>query len=232
MAEVIVQVERERGCGFRKPGASGVGIYLTGPELVLPCGRLPFPLTVCPCCSGGIKPSRSWTWIEPSLLFADAPACAMDKIRPHLACLRGCPMSQHAVPSGRHGLLWIGGKFYKTPQDFKREADMMGLSRKLGAVPRGFVLGETCVFLAHREAVPARDEDGDPCLEPGIFTAFWPTGVDLVVADAGDVPETAWRMAERLEAEADLDPEDGAVRIVQVIPEEQTEMKEEEAANE
>ena len=52
--------ESERGCGFRKKG----GLYLVSEGLAAPCGKLPIPLTVCPVCGQGIKPSRGWTWIN------------------------------------------------------------------------------------------------------------------------------------------------------------------------
>lgn len=57
--------EAKRGCGYRKVG----GLYLVSSGAGLPCDRLPFPLTVCPTCSCGIKPSRGWTWVEPGALF-------------------------------------------------------------------------------------------------------------------------------------------------------------------
>lgn len=146
-----------------------------------------------------------------------------------------CPLGG-AIPPGRHGLLWIGEKFYKTPQDFQREAGLMGISRKVVAVPRSFVLGETAVYLGHRQAAFrgwACESHGsaDPaalaaerCCEkahaqmrPGIFTVFMPTGIDLVVEDASDIPERATRLADRIAQEGAA----GAVRIVQVTPAQQ-----------
>lgn len=71
--------ESERGCGFRKSGKDGVGIYLVGDGIFEPCERLPFPLTACPTCGGGIRFGRGWTWISPALLFASdiLPLCDM-----------------------------------------------------------------------------------------------------------------------------------------------------------
>lgn len=43
---------------------------------------------------------------------------------------------------------------------------------------------------------------------PGIFSAFRPRGIDLVIADANNVPEKAERLAERIG--------DGA-RLVKVV---------------
>jgi hypothetical protein len=133
---------------------------------------------------------------------------------------------------GRHGLIWIGEKFYDMPEAFMREATMMGVSRKISAVPRGFRLGETVVYLGHRKAAFAGWEcdahganpEPERCcdqakarMEPGVFTVFRPRGIDLVVEDADDVPDRATRLAERIEDEGAA----GAVRIVQVTPERQ-----------
>jgi hypothetical protein len=191
MATVHISEEEARGCGYRKPAKGGVGIYLVGPNEGTPCGRLPYPLHACPVCSEGIKPSRSWTWIEPSKLIK-ADSCEV-----RCPC-RVCPLCL-AVPEGRHGLLWIGEGFYKDPEDFMREARRMGVSRKLPAVPKGFKLGETIVYLAHRYAAPvhAGEEDASKG-NPGIFTVFKPTGIDLVIADENDVPERATKLAEQI----------------------------------
>lgn len=81
----------------------------------------------------------------------------------------------------------------------------MGLSRKISAVPRGFVLGETIVYLAHRCSVVTRDDD----IAAGIFSAFRPTGIDLVVEDLSRVPAKVEHLVEMIGA-------DKNIRIVQV----------------
>lgn len=206
---VVQSVEKRRGCGYRKPskGGKGVGIYLVGGALSAPCGRLPWPLGVCPCCGGGIKPSRAWTWIEPKKLFeASARPCPVRD-----ATCATCPLGL-AMPEGRHGLLWIGEGFYASPSDYLREAREMGLSRKIPAIPKGFVLGETWVFLAHRFAcAPDGAVDGEPTdRTPGVFAMFKPSGVDLVI-DADEPPDRAKHLADQIG--------DGA-RIVKVIRDE------------
>ena len=154
-----------------------------------------------------------------------------------------------AIPAGKHGLIWIGEKFYPMTADFMREAQMKGVSRRLPAVPRGFVLGETQVYLGHRKAVLLGWQcythgtvvDGVPtplaerCCDkadahygPGIFTTFLAEGVDLVVDDLSDVPQSAVTVAERLDQTA----MSGTVRIVKVIPEHQTNLHTQEAENE
>ena len=224
---VVILTERERGCGYRKPGKDGVGVYLLGDGTAPPCGLLPYPLEVCPCCGGGIKATRGWQWITPELLFkgdvmsvlagAERDCSRSNGLRvvqvnhqsgvltpmPLKGC-RTCPIG--TPPPGLHGLLWVGERFYATPEEFMREAGTMGVSRKIKAVPRGFVLGETWVFLAHRRAV--RNPETGEREFPGIFTAFRPRQVDLVIADENNVPEAAEKLAERF---------GGGARLVRVV---------------
>lgn len=221
MTDVVISTEQARGCGYRKPAKDGVGIYLVGDGLGEPCGLLPYPLEVCPCCGGGVKATRGWTWVTPQLLFGKGDVlskiagverdCALSrKLRvvgqnggTDRGCLT-CPIG--TPPPGMHGLLWIGESFYATPDDFTRETTAQGVSRKIKAVPKGFKLGETWVMLAHRKAVrnPATGERETP----GIFTMFKPRGIDLVIKDEHDVPEKATKLAEKIG--------DGA-RIVKVV---------------
>lgn len=212
---IIVQTEARRGCGYRKPGKNGLGIYLIGDALSKPCGRLPFPLTVCPCCSAGIKPARGWTWISPQQLFGvlTKPCAARAEGGRFKKTSCGlCPLGG-ALPEGRHGLLWVGEAFYATPHEFTREAARLGISRKLAALPRGFQLGETFVYLAHRHAV-IRETPTGPVASAGVFQVFKPTGVDIVI-DPGveEAPEQATRLAEQIGTGA---------RIVQVVRDEDT----------
>jgi len=177
--------------------------------LAAPCGRLPLPLTVCPCCGAGIKPSRGWTWVDPKPLF-DGKDCGIEK-HDSAAC-SVCPIGDEnlARMEGKMGLLWIGEKFYPTPRAWTDEVRRMGVSRRIPAVPREFKLGETWVLVAHRKAIekecqecrgteflPKPDEgfgsnvdEEIKCEEcagtgkthtPAIFHAFRPTEVQYVV---------------------------------------------------
>lgn len=139
-------IEARRGCGYRKVG----GLYLVSEPGGLPCDRLPFPLTVCPVCSCGIKQTRGWTWVIAKTLFGGAHLeCSDDLHRHH------CPVCNGEIE--RAGLIWIGTQFYPTPESFTLEAYKLGISRRLTAVPRDFKLGETWVLVAHPKAlrVPA-----------------------------------------------------------------------------
>lgn len=175
-AKVISKVVATRGCGRRKPG----GLYMVSDGLGAPCGKLPLPLTRCPCCGHGIKFCRGWTWIEPKPLF-DAVKCERSAGQCGF-----CPLSQW--PDGeRAGLLWIGEKFYATPGDFAREADLMGVSRRIQSVPRGFEIGKTWVLLAHIRGIVNATFGETATTTPAIFRAFKPSAIEYVVT--GDETE-------------------------------------------
>lgn len=162
---MITHIEGKRGCGYRKPG----GLYLVSDGLSAPCGKLPIPLEVCPCCCGGIKPTRGWTWVNGTQLAADKACLAAGTTNCAL-----CPMSK---PMGRVGLLWVGEAYYKSTQSFVDEAHRQGVSRRISGVPRDFKLGETWVWLAHRKCI----ENPDGSWTAGVFRAFKPRAIEYVV---------------------------------------------------
>jgi hypothetical protein len=183
-------VEARRGCGYRKVG----GIYLVCNGAGVVCDRLPFPLRVCPTCSQGIKQSRGWTWVNGELLFGGEhkPSECKEKIVCVVCDETG--LLQHA------GLLWTGGRFYKKPDDFNEEAKKLGISRRIGTIPKGFKLGETWVLMAHPKAIFniksnqtisagfIEDEINPDALfkaefTPGIFSAFKPSAVEEIITD-------------------------------------------------
>lgn len=165
-------VEAKRGCGYRKVG----GIYLVCEGEGRDCGRFPLALNICPACGGGVKQTRGWTWISPEKLFAKQPCGAVESF------CAGCPMTDlAALPEA--GLLWIGVQFYKTPRHFQMESASMGVCRRITAIPRKFIVGETWVFLAHSLTIPGENEDGDQVMLPGVFNAFLPTSIEQLVTE-------------------------------------------------
>jgi len=179
---VATRVEARRGCGYRKEG----GLYLVGDAFGDSCHRLPFELHVCPTCGRGVRRSRAWTWIDGIKLFV--PVC---EVAPHCsACVVCSPYlllptdevkeGEERPNRGKSGLIWVGEKYYRFPETFIAEANRMQISRRIKAVPQGFVLGETWVFLAHVKAIFSR-EDGKVTYTPGIFRAYRPTGIEYVV---------------------------------------------------
>lgn len=196
-------MEKIRGCGYRKVG----GLYLVSDEGVwLSCDRLPLNLTVCPCCGEGIKQTKGFRWVDPVKLFNGdhfvASAMQTDKCVVHLEPCKdtiACPFCHPSVMGGNAGLLWVGEKFYKTPQDFNLEAESMGISKRINAIPKDFVVGKTWIILAHREAgfkkVPLDQKEIENMKRlgvssylderivrvPAIFTGFVPKRIELLI---------------------------------------------------
>lgn len=194
-------VDSERGCGWRKEG----GLYLRLDAAWEPCGKLPIPLEVCPCCHAGIKPARGWTWFDPRpFLGSKECAYALDAESKALHC-GNCALDAGAP--AKAGLLWIGEKFYPTPRDWMEEAQKLGISRRISAMPQGFKLGDR-VYLAHRlcidhkELCACRGTEGKNCgtcngegwvhrQTPGIFTTFVPSRVEYVCKGTETAEELA-----------------------------------------
>jgi hypothetical protein len=169
MFNIQTLFEGKRGCGYRKPG----GLYLRTDGHGRYCGALPIELTCCPTCSQGIKPARGWTWLNLAALVAVRGCSKPD------GC-GDCPIADAKIQDV--GLIWIGEKFYPSPQDFNRESHAMGLSRRITAIPRNFKLGETWVALAHRKVIHGGLADaGEPEWKPAIFHVFMPSRIEYVV---------------------------------------------------
>lgn len=163
-------IEAKRGCGYRKVG----GLYLVGEGLSVVCDKLPYELKVCPCCGAGIKQARGFTWIKAFELFGIHQNC-QDKVVP-------CPVCQ-PFRDKKYGLLWVGEKYY-TPQSFIREAQQLGVSKRIPQIPKDLKLGETWILLAHPKAIiKATKDNGKSLVEenPGIFYAFRPVRVEKII---------------------------------------------------
>ena len=198
---IRTSVEGKRGCGYRAEG----GLYLVSEGMGRYCGALPIELSICPTCHHGIKPSRGWTWIDLSALAA-VRGCQKDG-----GC-GDCPIADARIQ--KCGLLWIGEKFYSTPQEFAKEATNMGISRRISAVPRDFVVGETWVALAHRKAIEGQFKLGEePTYKSAIFHVFRPHAIEYVIKK-GDSKE-------KLE-----DLEKRGISLVKVIKREEQPQKE------
>ncbi len=211
--EIQTRIEDKRGCGWRKPG----GIYLVGPPTGQPCCKLPFPLTTCPCCGAGIKPSRGWTWVDGSLFIGNGPPISCMK---ELDEAMLCPLS-NPIKLEKCGLLWVGEGFYKTPADFLTEARNQGISRRLSTVPKGFEPGKTWVLLAHRFGHWLKDpepEDYDmdrggklnpeikkAICKPAIFSVFRPMAIEYVVR-GDETEEELERVVARGMVPVDVNP--------------------------
>lgn len=172
--------EAKRACGYRKVG----GLYMMGGRLGGPCCKMPIPLHICPTCNQGVKQTRGWQWIDPKPWLEGPCADQRVQLRDFIGG-RACPAADPAGLGERVGLLWIGTQFYPTPEAFMAEADRLGLSRRITAVPRGFKLGETWVFLAHPKTMPTVPPT------PGIFRIFLPTAIEKIVTQSQSEDEAA-----------------------------------------
>jgi hypothetical protein len=246
-------VEAKRGCGWRKVG----GLYLVGGGLSAPCDRMPFHLERCRTCGGGIKFTRGPQWLQPDFFPVHDPIGDTNRLASlvpfwekqirEVATSIGedrsccdeapCPVCRNRDDFGPHLMLWIGRKHY-TPEGYLRESRELGVSRRLSALPKGLVLGETWVLLAHLDAVPPKDptictrcemgsimhkghhdyafkgsgpaslsvnsvvrvacdEFQTPKPTPGIFCAFVPRAVELILKQSDATPERVEKEAKR-----------------------------------
>ena len=163
MPDIEIRFEAPRGCGYRKPG----GMYLVSGDTAAICERLPIFLDVCPTCGRGVKFSRGWTWINPAEFLGPCPW--VDECNHKISLSALCILNEVT----RAGLLWIGEKYYKTPELFTKESATMGISRRIKSIPHDFKLGVTWVYLAHIKAIDGK--------EPGIFSIFKPQKIEYVV---------------------------------------------------
>jgi hypothetical protein len=86
-----------------------------------------------------VKQARGWQRIDPRPWLSANDCTHAD---------RHCPAANPERLGDRVGLLWVGARFYPTPESFAAEAREMGVLRRITAV-HGFELGKTWVFLAH-----------------------------------------------------------------------------------
>jgi hypothetical protein len=170
MSTIHARIESERGCGYRKPG----GMYLVGGSNAQPCCKLPFELSVCPCCGSGIKQARGFTWIMSDIFCEPKPFGYYNG-----PCKDACPISFKGL---RLGLLWVGEKYYPSADLFTREARGQGISKRIAQIPKDLVVGKTWVALAHPTAVTSYDESiGVLTHKPGIFSLFIPQAIEYIV---------------------------------------------------
>lgn len=168
-------IESKRGCGFRTVG----GIYLIGEGLGADCDRLPLALRPCPTCGESPRFHRSISQINARHLWGDHYECR-DPFP--------CPV---CTPTERAWLMWVGA-FY-TPKSFVAEAQRLGVSKRIAALPSDLHLDEDWVYLAYLHLIPPNgqprfvllDSEKNPRrgYEPGIFFAFRPVQVEKIVTE-------------------------------------------------
>jgi membrane-associated protease RseP (regulator of RpoE activity) len=196
-------VEAMRGCGYRKVG----GIYLCGYGMSIGCDRLPFNLECCPTCGHGLKFSLGWKKVDYKAYASKHEPCH---------CHDFCPV---CFPNDefKYGIMWVGAKFY-SPATFVEEAQNLGVSKRIGAIPRDFEIGKTWILLAHIDAGEKRvemdekeikklediagrllvaEEKTKPIKFPAIFYAFKPDRIEKLIKQSDATPEELEKLKER-----------------------------------
>lgn len=158
-------IEERRGCGYRKVG----GLYLMGFLLMQACDRLPLEIQACPTCGAGPRFTRAPAEIQARALWGTHTYCG---------CRGPCCVCE---PPRTPSFLWgVGDKHY-SPQSFLTEARMMGVSKRIAAVPRNLKVGTSVVYLSHRKAIHAGRSNGENLWKPAVFCAFVPQRIDKLV---------------------------------------------------
>lgn len=194
MAEYQVDIieEPERGCGQRHSGQDGVGVYLVGGGIPMRCDRVPMPLPPCETCGHQYGHSRGFTWINPQKLFGGdyhlAPIMECDSGNCHR-----CPFGNLDMVGDKAGMLWVGSEHY-TVEEFTKEAfsHPNGICRRVNNVPNDFIIGKHIIYLAHIHAISVYSAEEDEMVHtPGVFMAYKPQRVELVIDDPNVAPERA-----------------------------------------
>lgn len=205
-----MSAESERGCGFRQPG----GLYLVsgGPSVI--CDRLPVPIVPCACCGYVPPQTRGFAWVSGRWLGDHRKYTVRANPNVLTRCFDAvAPWGENFV-GGRDPiclsseeprlLLWVGKRYY-SPESFAEESDRLGVSKRIPEIPDGLILGKTWAFLAHPEAcvepVSAGFRwlfgDGVVYPAPGVFQAFVPQRVELILHESEATAERVAKEAAR-----------------------------------
>jgi len=191
-------IEAKRGCGYRHIGA----LYLVGSGMALPCDLLPLPITPCPTCHFTIPFTRGFLWIHRDYLAYRSEGHYYSK--EGCKCGQTCPICFPTKNIEDNAMLmWVGSRYY-TPNEFVKEAQETGVSKRIAEIPKGLKLGETWCLLAHPkvpfqkiykegDTVPAgaywasaykKDPtllSAEPEYKPAIFYAFVPRRIEMLI---------------------------------------------------
>jgi hypothetical protein len=230
MAKIQVRNDRKRGCGWRKPG----GTYLVCDAPGSICGKLPLPLEYCPTCGGGIKQARTTLQLlRNPKPFLEQKVCDLEnellvnyigqgKRRLSLPIPKCQTCALSGETPGQVWVLFVGEKFYRGPTEFLKESALMGVSRRITALPKNFKIGEDWVWLVHRKALEIRlpDDESKELTEyqkrlkdqieqelasdippsnvlyiPGVFSVMRPTACEYVVKGTEEESEIEEKIA-------------------------------------
>lgn len=177
-------IEKRRGCGFRKVD----GLYLVGEGRVFACDSLPLQLVPCDCCGFEVPFTRGFMWIKKQYIescFSPDPELGVHEC----SCPPPCPICHpENNDQERYGFMWVGQRYY-TPTSFAKEAEKVGVCKRIGDIPKGLILGKTWVLLAHLKVPiyktgftnPNGLANSEPEKKPAIFYGFQPVRVEMPI---------------------------------------------------
>jgi len=184
-------IEPKRGCGYRRVGA----LYLVGSGMAVPCDLLPLPITPCPTCHFTIPFTRGFLWIHRDYLGYRSEGHYYSK--EGCKCSKFCPLCYpfQNILEDNALLMWVGSKYY-SPGSFVKDAQEMGVSKRIAEIPKGLVLGKTWVLLAHPKVPFYRKVEGTSLRvyerqhhKPAIFYAFRPQRVEMLIWQKDATPQ-------------------------------------------
>lgn len=193
----------------------------------VPCDRLPVPIVPCACCGFEPEQLRSHAWVPGHYLGDHVRLATISYLtravrvtlrRKHAVACRDRSNEYHGELgeefAGRDPicraddeprlLMWVGRRFY-SPATFSAESRELGISKRISEIPKGLVLGKTWVLLAHPDACYEPTSwsfnwlygDGEVVPAPGIFEAFVPRRVELILHERDATAERVEREAKR-----------------------------------
>lgn len=154
------------------------------------------------CPSGWLEHYEPASGVSVNLSMNTTGQTCTDRFRPCFMC---DPKDEPAFIMG------VGEKYYKTPNDFMEEAHRLGISKRIPFIPKGLELGTTIVYLVHPKAIAVKEavvvqqamaildkaETQQPKLletekveqHLGIFTAFIPQRIEMLIKESEATPE-------------------------------------------
>lgn len=213
MPNIKTITERKRGCGFRHAG----GFYFRSEERAKVCGMLPVPFIACEYCDCIPQQSRGFQWMTGKYFqyIVSGNTCRREEEASN-PC-GSCNFINVVFDVKRIALDWVGSSHYKTTEQFTREADEMGISRRLpvkidteGNIKtvglKDFQIGKDWIALAHKKAALAIPENGHiEIAVPGIFTIYRPRCIEYIVKGNESI-----EFLEKLESQG--------VELVKIVP--------------
>jgi len=180
-------VETRRGSGFRKVG----GLYLVCDGIGFGCDRIPLAIVPCSTCGSEPRFSRGMAQINPAELWGDHQLISKIgvDVKVTLCKEKGAKGCSVCRPGEKAYLMWVGSEY--TAESFRLEAAAMGISKRIHALPKSFVMGEDLVFLAKKNLMPPDEQQwlGDEVYyekrggSPAVFMAFRPTRLEKIMPD-------------------------------------------------